>query len=53
VGEPKWTVVDKPCIVGRWPFGRIFIANSDAAGRAYADAAIDEAHCAVSELMRV
>ena len=32
-------------------FGNIAIANSDAAGDAYAHAAIDEAHRAVSEIL--
>ncbi len=40
----------RPNILGRAPFGRITIANSDSAARAYTDAAIDEAHRAVSEL---
>jgi len=35
---------------GARAFGRITIANSDSAARAYTDAAIDEAHRAVSEL---
>jgi spermidine dehydrogenase len=40
----------RPNVIGRAPFGRITIANSDSAARAYTDAAIDEAHRAVSEL---
>ncbi|HJZ65182.1 MAG TPA: FAD/NAD(P)-binding protein [Candidatus Acidoferrum sp.] len=40
----------KPNVIGRAPFGRITIANADSAARAYTDAAIDEAHRAVSEL---
>ncbi len=40
----------RPNVVGRAPFGRITIANSDSAARAYTDAAIDEAHRAVNEL---
>jgi spermidine dehydrogenase len=36
--------------VGRKRFGRIAIANSDAAAIAYSDAAIDQAYRAVSEL---
>ena len=39
-----------PHELGRKPFGRITIANSDAASRAYVDAAIDEAWRAVQEL---
>jgi len=42
----------RPNVVGRAPFGRITIANSDSAARAYTDAAIDEAHRAVLELPR-
>jgi spermidine dehydrogenase len=40
-----------PCIIGRKRFGRIAIANADAAAYAYTDAAIDQAHRAVSELL--
>ncbi len=40
-----------PYELGRVPFGRISIANSDAAGRAYADAAIDQGHRAVGEVL--
>lgn len=40
----------RPNVIGRAPFGRITIANSDSAARAYTDAAIDEAHRAVREL---
>ena len=42
----------RPNVLGRKPFGNITIANSDAAARAYTDAAIDEAWRAVSELPR-
>jgi spermidine dehydrogenase len=48
--EPPWPEGERPCEVGRRRFGRIAIANSDAAARAYTDAAIDEAWRAVSEL---
>ena len=50
--DPEWPKGERPCEVGRRPFGRIAIANSDAAGRAYTDAAIDEAWRAVGELHR-
>ena len=40
-----------PCEIGRKPFGRIAIANSDAAAAAYTDQAMDQAYRAVSELM--
>ena len=39
-----------PHEIGRQPFGRIHIANSDAGARAYLDCAIDEAYRAVSEI---
>jgi spermidine dehydrogenase len=42
----------KPHVLGRAPFGRITIANSDAGGAAYTDSAIDQAHRAVMELLR-
>jgi spermidine dehydrogenase len=38
-----------PFVVGRQKFGLISIANSDAGGRAYTDAAIDQAWRAVKE----
>jgi spermidine dehydrogenase len=37
-------------VLARQPFGRITIANSDAAAYAYTDAAIDQAYRAVQEL---
>ncbi|HXY50961.1 MAG TPA: FAD/NAD(P)-binding protein [Terriglobales bacterium] len=48
--DPDWAEDEKPWVVGRRPFGRIAIANSDAAGSAYTDAAIDQAFRAVNEL---
>jgi spermidine dehydrogenase len=42
---------DRPCVVGRRPFGRIAIANADAAASSHTDAAIDMAHRAVEELI--
>lgn len=50
--DPEWKEEDKPWVVGRQPFGRIAIANSDAAAEAETDAAIDEAHRAVYEILR-
>ena len=41
-----------PCVAARQPFGRITIANADAAAYAYTDAAIDQAYRAVGELRR-
>jgi hypothetical protein len=37
-------------VTARQPFGRITIANSDAAAYAYTDAAIDQGYRAVQEL---
>jgi spermidine dehydrogenase len=41
---------ETPCEVARKPFGRVAIANADAAAYAYTDAAIDQAYRAVKEL---
>jgi spermidine dehydrogenase len=54
--KPEWALLDaadKPCYVGRRQFGRISIANSDAAGSSHTDAAIDEAYRAVGEQLVV
>ncbi len=44
---------ERPCVVGRQPFGRITIANSDADGHAYTNIAIDQGYRAVNEIMGV
>ncbi len=44
---------DRPCVIGRRRFGRISIANSDAAASTHTDSAIDEAHRAVREQLLV
>ena len=44
---------DRPCVIGRRRFGRISIANSDAAATPHTDAAIDEAHRAAREQLVV
>ena len=44
---------DRPCVIGRQRFGRISIANSDAAASTHSDSAIDEAHRAVREQLAV
>lgn len=49
--DPDWPQGQSPCELGRKPFGRITIANSDAAAAAYTDQAIDQAFRAVSELI--
>jgi len=54
--KPEWALLDaedKPCYVGRRRFGRISIANSDAAGSSHTDAAIDEAYRAAGEQLVV
>ena len=48
--DPEWTEEEKPWVIGRKPFGRIAIANSDAGANAYTNEAIDQAHRAVTEL---
>jgi spermidine dehydrogenase len=50
--DPFWLEGGElPCVVGRQPFGRIAIANADAAAYSYTDAAIDQAHRAVDEVL--
>jgi spermidine dehydrogenase len=44
---------ETPCEVARRPFGRIAIANADAGAYSYTDAAIDHAHRAVQDLLRL
>ena len=44
---------DRPCVIGRRRFGRISIANSDAAASTHTDSAIDEAHRAAREQLIV
>src|SRR5579859_2467959 len=47
----EWPAGQSPCEIARKPFGRIAIANSDAAAAAYTDTAVNEAHRAVQELL--
>lgn len=42
---------ERPCVIGRQPFGRIHIANSDSDGHAYTNIAIDQGYRAVQEIM--
>ncbi|OUI86463.1 NAD(P)-binding protein [Acetobacter tropicalis] len=42
---------DRPCVKARQPFGRITIANSDAGASPHTDAAFEQAHRAVVELL--
>jgi spermidine dehydrogenase len=48
--DADWNMQPPPEVTGRQRFGRIAIANSDAAADAYTHAAIDQAWRAVSEL---
>jgi spermidine dehydrogenase len=41
----------RPCVIGRQPFGRITIANSDSDGHAYTNIAIDQGYRAVQEAL--
>jgi spermidine dehydrogenase len=43
---------ERPCVIGRQPFGRIRIANSDADGHAYTNTAIDQGYRAVREIVQ-
>jgi len=42
---------ERPCVIGRQPFGRITIANSDSDGHAYTNIAIDQGYRAVQEAL--
>jgi spermidine dehydrogenase len=49
--DPDWPEGKRPCDIARQRFGRIAIANSDAAAAAYTDQAIDQGYRAVQELL--
>jgi spermidine dehydrogenase len=49
--DPEWPDGQQPCQIARQRFGRIAIANSDAAAAAYTDQAMDQAYRAISELL--
>jgi len=51
--DPEWPKGESPCEIGRQRFGRISIANSDAAAAAYTDQAIDQAYRAVREQLAI
>jgi spermidine dehydrogenase len=51
--DPDWTEREQPHVVGRAPFGRITIANSDSGAQAYTDSAIDQAYRAVGEAFAI
>jgi spermidine dehydrogenase len=48
---PEWKAGQEPWVLGRQPFGRIAIANSDAGASAYTDVAIDQGFRAVNEIL--
>jgi len=50
--DPHWAPEERPCVIGRKQFGRISIANSDAAASAYTNAAIDQAYRAIQEQVK-
>jgi spermidine dehydrogenase len=49
--DPVWAKGQAPNEIGRKPFGRIHIANSDAGMFAYTNEAIDQGHRAVQEIV--
>ena len=49
--DPGWPAGQAPCEIARKRFGRIAIANSDAAAAAYTDQAINQAFRAVNDLL--
>jgi spermidine dehydrogenase len=49
--DPRLPPSQRPEVLGRARFGRIAIANADSAAAAYTDAAIEQAHRAVAELL--
>ncbi len=50
--DPDWKEEEKPWVIGRKPFGKIAIANSDAGANAYTNEAIDQAWRAVGEVLK-
>ena len=44
---------ERPCVLGRKPFGRITIANSDSDGHAYTNIAIDQGYRAVQDVLAI
>jgi spermidine dehydrogenase len=54
LSDPFWLEGgESPCVVARQRFGRIAIANADAAAYAYTDAAINQAYRAVHEILNL
>jgi spermidine dehydrogenase len=52
LSDPDLPDEERPHVIGRKPFGRIAIANSDAGAGAFMNEAIDQARRAVDELVR-
>ena len=52
LGDPDVPEEQRPHVLGRQPFGRIAIANSDAGAAAFMNEAIDQGRRAVDELIR-
>ena len=52
IGDPDVPEEQRPHVLGRQPFGRIAIANSDAGAAAFMNEAIDQGRRAVDELVR-
>ncbi len=50
--DPDWKEEEKPWVIGRKPFGRIAIANSDAGANAYTNEAIDQAWRAIGDILK-
>jgi len=50
--DPDWKEEEKPWVIGRQPFGKIAIANSDAGADAYTNVAIDQAWRAVGDILK-
>jgi spermidine dehydrogenase len=50
--DPDVPATERPNVIGRAPFGRVAIANSDSGAAAYTDSAIDQAYRAVGELLK-
>ena len=51
--DPDWNEREQPHVIGRAPFGRITIANSDSGAGAYTDSAIEQAHRAIEEVTAI
>jgi spermidine dehydrogenase len=48
--DPDFAPNQRPCVIGRQPFGGITIPNSDSGAHAYTDVAIDQAWRAITEI---